>query len=136
MNEFEIINNYVKVRRSFGSGENIFQENEQSGEVFIILEGQIRIKKTASSGRVAVARLKKGDILGEARLFDPASERRSVTAEAEGEVVVGLLDHHRLTTDLYALDPRLRSMMRILARRLRSITAETASLARQSEKNQ
>ena len=135
MNEFEILNNYIKVRRSFGSGEDVFQENEESGEVFIILEGQIRIKKAASSGRVAVAGLKKGDILGEARLFDPSSDRRSVSAVAEGEVVVGLLDHYRLTTDLYALDPRLRSMMRILARRLRWVTAEAASLAREAEKN-
>jgi CRP-like cAMP-binding protein len=135
MNEFEVINNYVKVRRSFGSGEIVFQENEEFGEVFIILEGEIRIKKSASKGWVAVARLKKGDVLGEARLFDPESDRRSITAVAEGEVVVGLLDHYRLTTDLYAFDPRLRSMMRILARRLRWITAEAASLARESKKN-
>ena len=135
MNDFEVINNYVKVRRSFSSGEIVFQENEEFGEVFVILEGQIRIKKAASKGWVAVARLKKGDVLGEARLFDPSSDRRSVSAVAEGEVVVGLLDHYRLTTDLYALDPRLRSMMRILARRLRSVTAEAASLAREAEKN-
>ena len=135
MSESQIIGNYITGKRSYDQGENIFQENEESGEVFVILQGRVRIKKDTVKGRVVAARLKTGDILGEVRLFDPATDRRSVTAVAEDDVVVGILDHYRLSTELYALDPRLKSLLRTLASRVRKTTAEAASLARVGKPN-
>ena len=133
MIEAEIIKDYLKETRSFSPGQKIFQEAGEFGEVFVILEGEIRIKKATSKGAVAAARLRKGDILGEAKLFDPASDRRSVTAVAEDDVLVGVLDSYRISTELNTLSPRLKWMLRALARRLRWTTNQAASLARAVE---
>lgn len=69
------------VHREVPAGEQIFDQDEPSNEVFLILAGRVRIVRRAEDGREAtLAMLKKGDFFGEISIF--TGEPRSAAAVA------------------------------------------------------
>ena len=129
MDVSEIVHPFVLNRATFKAGDTIFTEGSEAGTVFIILKGRVRIKKKAPKGMVSLAVLEAGDMLGETGFFDTTALRRSVTAAAETEVVLGVLDKALLQIELSKISFIQKDILTGLARRIRLTTANAALMA-------
>lgn len=90
----------VAVPRSFGSGEVVFREGDESDTCYIVRSGHARAVREHSDGRsITLATFGPGDIFGELAMFD--DERRSATVEAIGD-----------TEAIAILGPDMRRLMR------------------------
>ncbi len=70
--------------RVFTDGELIFQEGDDSREMFVIREGQVAISKRIGREEVVLARLGRGEFFGEMAMLE--SLPRIGTARAVGRV--------------------------------------------------
>lgn len=66
--------------REFGPQEVIFREGDDSREMFIVVAGEVEIFKTSGRGEVKLARMIRGDFIGEMSLLE--SLPRSASARA------------------------------------------------------
>ena len=76
--------NRRELERAFTDGEVIFQEGDDSREMFIIREGQVSISKRIGGEEVVLARRGRGEFFGEMALLE--SLPRIGTARAIGRV--------------------------------------------------
>jgi CRP/FNR family transcriptional regulator, cyclic AMP receptor protein len=118
----------VAVPRTFGPGEAVFREGDESDTCYVVREGHARAVRSHGDGRtLTLATFGPGDIFGELAMFE--DERRSATVEAIEETsVVGVLgpDMRRLMTEYPVIATRL---VIALGRRLREMNER---LSRQS----
>lgn len=126
----DIIYAYVVDEQHYGPGETIFREGEEGGWMFVVLKGSIAIKKQSPKGLVKVAVLKEGDILGESSFLASGASRRSITAQADEETTLGILDPDRMSFEFSSLPPRIRAILGGLSRRLRRTTRDAAMLVK------
>ena len=69
--------------REFADGDLIFMEGDDSREMYVVIEGEVVVTKLATNGgEIELARLKKGNFVGEMSLLE--SLPRSATARACG----------------------------------------------------
>ena len=69
--------------KRFDDGAYLFQEGDEGGEMYVVLEGRARISKfIPGGGEEALAILDRGDFFGEMSLID--GEPRSADARAHG----------------------------------------------------
>ena len=95
----------VSAVHSYGDGETIVVEGESGDSLFMILDGQVSIRKEdAVTGDVSVAKLSKGEIFGEMTLF--IGSPRSATARSSSAVEV-LEVHRNAMADLMEQEPVL-----------------------------
>jgi len=78
-----------EIERTFADGEIIFREGDESREMFIIQEGEVVITKQAGNREIVLARLARGEFIGEMALLE--SLPRIGTAKAVGRVNVVVL---------------------------------------------
>ena len=76
--------NRRELERTFTDGEVIFQEGDESREMFIIRDGQVSICKRIGNEEVVLARRGRGEFFGEMALLE--SLPRMGTARAVGHV--------------------------------------------------
>jgi CRP-like cAMP-binding protein len=77
----------VAVPRSFGAGEVVFREGDDSDTCYIVRSGHARAVREHGDGRqITLATFGPGDIFGELAMFD--DERRSATVEAVDDLDV------------------------------------------------
>jgi CRP-like cAMP-binding protein len=77
----------VTVPRTFGAGESVFREGDQSDTCYVIRTGHVRAVREHTDGRsLTLATLGPGEIFGELAIFD--EEQRSATVEALEETEV------------------------------------------------
>jgi CRP/FNR family cyclic AMP-dependent transcriptional regulator len=99
----------VSVPRSFGPGQAVFREGDQSDTCYVVREGHARAIRSHGDGRtITLANFGPGDIFGELAMFE--DERRSATVEAIDEMsVIGVLgpDMRRLMTEHPDISTRL-----------------------------
>ncbi len=113
----------VQIRKS----DVVFFEGDPGDCLFVVLEGKVKITRTAPDGREnLLAILGPGDLLGELSLFD--SIHRTATATALTQLKLSQLDD----VDFYAYisdRPAVATeLLRVLARRLRDTNAAMADL--------
>ena len=129
----------VAVPRSFGAGEAVFREGDQSDTCYVVRAGHARAVREHSDGRsLTLANFGPGDIFGELAMFD--DERRSATVEAiERTEAIAILsaDMRRLLHQhpdiavklLAALGRRLRETNERLARQsFQTVQSRVASV--------
>lgn len=92
-------------RRSLNRGDVLLREGEDTGAVYLVLDGQVRVEGTVrmQSGRqfqAGVAVVGPGSVIGELALFD--AQPHSATAVAESDVTVAVLARTTLRTFLDA----------------------------------
>jgi CRP-like cAMP-binding protein len=116
----------VAVPRSFGAGEVVFREGDESNTCYVVRTGHARAIREHSGGRsIRLATFGPGDIFGELAMFD--NESRSATVETlestEAVAILGgdmrrlLREHPDIAVKLIAaLGRRLRETNERLAR--------------------
>ena len=68
--------------RTYQDGDVIFREGDDSREMYIVKQGEVAVVKSSIRGEIELARLRKGDFVGEMSLLE--SLPRSATARAKG----------------------------------------------------
>jgi len=101
-----------KFERTLIDGEILFRENEQGSEMFVILEGEIRISR---SGRELV-RLPAGRYFGEMSLLNGAP--RTATADAAGPARLAVITKANFDLLVRENPALVRGLLEELARRL------------------
>jgi CRP-like cAMP-binding protein len=125
----EIITACMKNRLTFKPGQIVFEEGGQARDVFVILQGRVRIRKQTSKGLVTLAVLEQGHVLGETSFFDKTALLRAAAAVAETDVVLGVLDREKIQQEFSFISPIQQEILAGLARRIRLTTEAAALLA-------
>ncbi|MEE9417172.1 MAG: Crp/Fnr family transcriptional regulator [Acidimicrobiales bacterium] len=82
--------------RSFEKGESLFFEGDRSGEVFVLLDGEVKILVSATDGREIVLAIRGvGEILGELASIDDTERSATVTTLGACECLVLTADQFR-----------------------------------------
>lgn len=113
-----------KVRR----GECVFREGDVTRTVYLIASGRVRVYVTGDDGReVSLCMLRPGEHFGELSLLDGERHSASVVAlDACSLVVIGKEDFLALLNN----NPgKMMSLLQVLAKRIRQLTALTRNLA-------
>jgi CRP-like cAMP-binding protein len=113
---------------SYSDKEAILEEGAKGHWVYVILEGQAKVKRRTPTGLLTVGNLKQGDVFGEMALLGKPKGVRTASVIADGPVKIGLLDHDRLVEEYESLSPQLREMMQTLVLRLKETTDEIRAI--------
>jgi len=124
-----LVYGYILNEKDFPDNEVIIKENTEGDWVYVILKGQVKVKKYTPKGMVTLATLKKGDIFGEMALFDKANKRRTASIMADGPVTLGVLDKERLDNEFESLSPQLKGLIKTLLSRLEKTTKQAGLIA-------
>ncbi len=109
---------YMVDEHDYPDKKVILEEGSIGDWVYIVLEGQVKLKKKTHKGMVTLATLKEGAIFGEIPLFLKREKFRETMAQAHGPVKVGILDTSRLDREFELVSPQLKGLIKTLARRL------------------
>jgi CRP/FNR family cyclic AMP-dependent transcriptional regulator len=108
-------------------GEVLFYEGEPGNDLFLILEGKIKLGHASTDGRESLmAVLGPGEMFGELSLFDPGP--RTSTAKALTETHALRLSNAQLMPWLAGRPEVAASLLQALARRLRRTNEAMADL--------
>lgn len=122
--ELEALATFSREKR-FTANAHIFQEGEKGNEMYVVLEGRVRISKyIPGGGEEALAILERGDFFGEMALID--GQPRSADARAHGGPATVLALDQPTVHEVLSLDPQaaldfLQLLCRLVAKRLREI---------------
>ena len=111
--------------RTYPRGSYVFQEGDEGREMFVVLEGRVRISKIIpGAGEEALAILGRGDFFGEMALVD--GQPRSADARAHDGPVTVIALEERTIHEVLAADPSaslefLTLLCSLVANRLREI---------------
>jgi len=120
---------YMVDEQEYPDKKIILEEDSIGDWVYIVLEGEVKIKKSTKKGVITLATLGKGSIFGEMPLFVKREKRRTATAQAHGPVRVGILDTARLDREIESLSPQLRNLIKTLTKRCRETMKNISRLA-------
>lgn len=109
---------YIIKEEDYFDGAVILEEGGYGSWAYVILQGQVKIRKKTERGMVTIFTLKEGEIIGETNVLQNVSEKRSVSVVADGDVVLGVLDSEKIQKDFSGLSPQLRTLISTLSRRL------------------
>ena len=108
-------------KQSYSAGETIFWMNEKGDRLYIVDEGKVEISYTDQDGHdVSLAVLEPGAFFGELSLID--GEPHSATARSLDETVLLTLDSDRFYLFLDKHPQLSRTLLQVLALRLRRST--------------
>jgi CRP-like cAMP-binding protein len=103
--------------RSLKPGEILFEEGTQGRELFIIQEGKVGIYKDTPDGRIELAVVEKGGIIGEMSLLDNLP--RSATVQAVEPCKVLIVNQASFDKIMQEIPVWLQSIIKIVVSRLR-----------------
>lgn len=106
--------------KTYPAGTTIFREGEQADHVFVVRAGNVIIDHAG----LRLDRLGPGDIFGEMALIDATP--RSATARADGFVEVSVLTERNFLALVEELPSFALQIMRVMARRLRTMNDRAA----------
>jgi CRP/FNR family cyclic AMP-dependent transcriptional regulator len=124
--------NYV---RFFETGSVIFRENELGGEMYVIIQGAVEIRKsTGATSSKTLIKLGKGDIFGEMALIEKKPRSASAVA-VEPTKVLGI--NEKLYESMLGSNPDFaRKMNKVLSERIRKSNSLIQHLMTTNKLNQ
>ena len=126
---------FEKHLRFFNSGEIIFRENEEGNEMFVIVEGQVEIRKaTGPSSNKTLTILHKGDMFGEMAIIEKMP--RSATAVAVQPTRLLVLNEKLYEATMTSNPDFARKMNKVLSERIRRANAIIQNLMSTNRQNQ
>jgi CRP-like cAMP-binding protein len=121
--------------RFLDQGAVVFRENDVGSEMYVIIQGEVEIRKaTGPSSNKTLTVLKKGDLFGEMAIIE--KKPRSATAVATLPSKLLVLNE-KLYESMVAANPDFaRKMNRLLSERVRKANAIIQSLMTTNRQNQ
>jgi CRP-like cAMP-binding protein len=113
---------YVLDEERFESGSEIVMQGRHGSWLWVILDGIVQIIKETPLGTVKIVRIGQGAFVGSVASFLMGDYVRSATAIAENNVLLGVLDSHRLLTEFNRLSPEFKNCFLSLDKRLKQVT--------------
>src|SRR5579872_2116854 len=98
-------------------GESLFRAGDVGSELFVVLDGEVRIHLDSDGTEVTLARQGPNSVLGEMAVFD--DQPRSASAEATTETTVRVLRRDRLQALVHEHPEVLLEFVRNLSQRIR-----------------
>jgi CRP/FNR family transcriptional regulator, cyclic AMP receptor protein len=118
----------LMVTRRYLAGEQIFKWGDHSSELYVVLEGEVRIHRDDGEREVTLATLGPSSFMGEMAPF--TEEPRSASAEAVVPTVVRVLRKDRLGAILHEHPEVLLEVIKNLSRRLVVANSQLEAAAR------
>lgn len=118
----QFIYGYLANEEIYKDQEYIIKEGSSGEWVYVVLEGQVSVKKLTPKGLVTLDNLKEGDIFGEMLLWQTGERKRTASVIADGRVKVGILNIDQLRQDYESISPSLKALMNALMKRLEATT--------------
>jgi CRP-like cAMP-binding protein len=115
----------LMVTRHYVKGELVFREGDVGSELYVVLEGEIRIHLDGPGRDVTIARFGPNTVVGEMAVFD--EQPRSASAEATTDTTVRVLRKDRLQVIVHEHPEVLLEFVKNLSQRLRQMDARLES---------
>ena len=109
----------LMVTRHYVKGESVFRRGDVGAELYVIVEGEIRIHLDHAGREVTLAQHGAGNVVGEMSVFD--EEPRSASAQATADTTVRVLRRDRLQAIVHEHPEVLLEFVKNLSRRLRAM---------------
>ena len=114
-------------RTTMSRGHAVFREGESGATLYVVIDGKLKITRTAADGREnLLAVLGPGELLGELSIFDVGE--RTATATALTDLELAELSHHDVVAYLHDRPAVAVELLRVLAQRLRDTNAAMGDL--------
>ncbi len=102
------------------AGEYIFHEGEEGAEAFLLLSGEVEIRRRMQKEEVVIAHAGPGSIIGEMSLIDSEPRMASAKTVTETEVTVIPIEEMQVRLErLEKFDPVLHRLMGMFVKRMR-----------------
>jgi hypothetical protein len=115
----------LMVTRHYGKGESIFRRGDVGAELYVVLEGEVRIHLDHDGHEVTLARHGPSRVVGEMSVFD--DEPRSASAQAVENTTVRVLRRDRMQAIVHEHPEVLLEFVRNLSQRLRVMNEQLQS---------
>jgi len=125
---------YIVDEEGFYDGDEIVNEGNHGNWIWVILEGVAVISKETPKGKLKLLRIGDGAFLGSVSSLLKGDNVRSATVTAEGNVQLGMLDAHLMTSELANCSMEYREFVSALDERLKRTTNMAVKVYSDSEK--
>ena len=98
------------------AGTPLFREGDEADGAYLVAEGKIEVRRLDAGGRVEVAVLTAGDVVGEMALIEGGARSADATATERSRLIH--ISREEFEQRLGSVDPIMRQILRILVRRL------------------
>jgi Cyclic nucleotide-binding domain len=115
----------MMVTRHYAKGESLFRRGDVGGELYVVVEGEVRVHLDHGGLEVTLARHRAGGVMGEMSVFD--DQPRSASAQAISDSVVRVLRRDRLQAIVHEHPEVLLEFIKNLSQRLRAMDAKIES---------
>ncbi|HEY6875020.1 MAG TPA: cyclic nucleotide-binding domain-containing protein [Candidatus Dormibacteraeota bacterium] len=115
----------LMVTRHYMKGEMVFREGDVGSELYVVIDGEIRIHLDGAGRDVTLARLGPNTVVGEMSVFD--DQPRSASAEATQDTTVRVLRRDRLQVIVHEHPEMLLQFVKNLSLRIREMDARLES---------
>lgn len=119
---------YVVNEEKYPDRATIIKEGAHGDWVYLVIAGQVKVKKKTPKGLLTIATLQEGSVFGELIFLQLSEGKRTASVVADGPVRLGLLDMELLGKEYRSVSPLLKELISTLARRLQDSTSRLASL--------
>jgi CRP-like cAMP-binding protein len=109
----------LMVTRRYTKGEPIFRKGDVGAELYVVLDGEIRIHLDHDGHEVTLAKLGGGKVVGEMSVFD--DQPRSASAQASVDTTVRVLRRDRMQAIVHEHPEVLLEFVKNLSQRLRAM---------------
>ena len=114
----------LMVTRHYAKGESVFRRGDVGAELYVVVDGEIRVHLDHDGREVTLAKHGGGTVLGEMSVFD--DEPRSASAQATSDTTVRVLRRDRLHAIVHEHPEVLLEFVRNLSQRLRAMDEKVA----------
>ena len=105
---------------SFEKGENVITQGEEGEEIFIVLSGELEVRKVIDDGFIPLIKLHGGDLFGELVLINKTMRTADVVTTQKSDILVleydKIFSMYEKDTKIFAL--LLLNLARLLTERL------------------
>ncbi len=115
----------LMVTRHYVKGESIFRKGDVGAEMYVVLEGEVRIHLDHDGLEVTVARHGPSKVVGEMSVFD--DQPRSASAQAAENTTVRVLRRDRMQAIVHEHPEVLLEFIKNLSQRLRTMNEQLES---------
>ena len=115
----------------FKDGQTIISEGSPGDWVYVIISGTVEITKNIEGRTIVVEVLKEGEVFGELGFL--GAVKRTATARAVGDTVLGVVDRAMLDTEFNKLSSDFRAILSAIVKRFQKMVAKISETPKRTE---